>query len=298
VSAASPSSPPPFEGRRFGSGPTGPAPPPPWVPKTELGRKVHSGQITSIADALHAGLPLREAQIIDRLLPGLHDEVLDVNMVQRMTDSGRRFKFAVTVVVGNGDGYVGLGRAKGREVGPTIRRAIDRAKLEIVEVFRGCGSWECGCGRSHTVPFQVKGRSGSVVVTFKPAPRGVGLAVGDVAKPILRFAGITDAWGYTVGHTKTTVNYAQAAFTALVALSDLKLTPEDALRLKVVRGGIGTSILPPKEEGAPGGRRGGPGGRGRRPGRGGPGRGPPGRGPPGRGPPGRGPPPRPPGGGP
>jgi small subunit ribosomal protein S5 len=299
VSAASPTSPPPFEGRRFGSGPTGPAPPPPWVPRTELGRRVHSGQITTIGDALHAGLPLREAQIIDRLLPGLHDEVLDVNMVQRMTDSGRRFKFAVTVVVGNGDGYVGLGRAKGREVGPTIRRAIDRAKLEIVEVFRGCGSWECGCGRSHTVPFQVKGRSGSVVVTFKPAPRGVGLAVGDVAKPILRFAGITDAWGYTVGHTKTTVNYAQAAFASLVALSDLKLTPEDAQRLKVVRGGIGTSILPPKEEGAPSGRRGGPGGRGRRPGgRGGPGRGGPGRGPPGRGPPGRGPPPRPPGGGP
>ncbi|MCI4329155.1 MAG: hypothetical protein L3J86_06175, partial [Thermoplasmata archaeon] len=101
MSAASPSSPPPFEGRRFGSGPTGPAPPPPWGPRTDHGRRGPSGQITTIGDALHAGLPLREAQIIDRLLPGLHDEVLDVNMVQRITDSGRRFKFAVTVVVGN-----------------------------------------------------------------------------------------------------------------------------------------------------------------------------------------------------
>jgi small subunit ribosomal protein S5 len=235
--------------------------------------------------ALRSGLPLREAQIVDALLPGLHDEVLDVNMVQRMTDSGRRFKFAVTVVVGNGDGFVGLGRAKGKEVGPTIRRAIDRAKLKVVEVLRGCGSWECGCGRSHTVPFQVRGRVGSVVVTFRPAPRGVGLAVGDVAKPILRFAGITDAWGYTDGHTKTTVNYAQSAFRALVALSELKVQPADSTRLKIVRGPIGTSILPPKEE-TPGGprgrggpRRGGPGGR--RPG--GPGRGGPGRGGPGRG---------------
>ncbi|MFZ3355288.1 MAG: 30S ribosomal protein S5, partial [Thermoplasmata archaeon] len=201
-----------------------------------------------MADALHSGLPLREAQIVDQLLPNLHDEVLDVNMVQRMTDSGRRFKFAVTVVVGNGDGFVGLGRAKGKEVGPTIRRAIDRAKLEILEVFRGCGSWECGCGRPHTVPFQVSGRSGSVVVTFKPAPQGVGLAVGDVAKPILRFAGITDAWGYTDGHTKTTVNYAQSAYKALVALASLKVTSEDQQRLKIVRGPIGTSILPPKEE--------------------------------------------------
>ena len=264
------------------SGPPGAGglpPPPPWVPKTELGRRVQKDEITTMSQALETGLPLREPQIVDKLLPGLHDEVLDVNMVQRMTDSGRRFKFAVTVVVGNGDGFVGLGRAKGREVGPTIRRAIDRAKLEIVEVYRGCGSWECGCGRPHTMPFQVQGRAGSVVVTFKPAPRGVGLAVGDVAKPILRFAGITDTWGFTDGHTKTTVNYAQAAYQALVALSELKVPPEDAARLKIVRGAVGTSILPPKEEGARpmggrGGRRRGP------PGRSGPGRGGPGGRPP------------------
>jgi small subunit ribosomal protein S5 len=270
-----------------GSGPSA-APAPPWVPKTELGKRVAADEITTMGQALATGLPLREPQIVDKLLPGLHDEVLDVNMVQRMTDSGRRFKFAVTVVVGNGDGFVGLGRAKGREVGPTIRRAIDRAKLEIVEVLRGCGSWECGCGRSHSLPFQIHGRAGSVVVTFKPAPRGVGLAVGDVAKPILRFAGITDAWGYTDGHSKTTVNYAQAAYQTLVALSGLKVPPEDAARLKIVRGAVGTSILPPKEEGVRpvrggrGGRR--PGGRGGPPGRGPPGRGPPGRGGPGGGP--------------
>jgi len=269
------------------SGPAAPPPAPPWVPKTELGRKVSSGEITTMSDALASGLPLREAAIVDKLLPGLHDEVLDVNMVQRMTDSGRRFKFAVTVVVGNGDGFVGLGRAKGREVGPTIRRAIDRAKLEIVEVLRGCGSWECGCGRAHTLPFLVRARVGSVVVTFKPAPRGVGLAVGDVAKPVLRFAGLTDAWGFTEGHTKTTVNYAKAAYQSLVDLSQLKVPPEDAQRLKIVRGPIGVAILPPKEEGAPRPVRG-------RGGRRGPGRRPPGRGGPGGGrggPPGRGPPP-------
>jgi small subunit ribosomal protein S5 len=249
------------------------------VPRTELGRRVSSGEITSMSEALRTGLPLREAGIVDRLLPGLHDEVLDVNMVQRMTDSGRRFKFAVTVVVGNGDGFVGLGRAKGREVGPTIRRAIDRAKLYMLEVYRGCGSWECGCGRSHTVPFAIQGRCGSVVVTVRPAPRGVGLAVGDVAKPILRFAGITDAWGFTQGHTKTTVNYAQAAFDALRQLSALKVPPEDSTRLKIVRGPVGVSILPPNEDLPPGAR----GGRGR----GGRGRGPPRRG----GPPGRRPPP-------
>ena len=70
------------------SGPGGPAAPPPWVPKTELGRRVAADEITSMAAALESGLPLREPQIVDKLLPGLHDEVLDVNMVQRMTDSG------------------------------------------------------------------------------------------------------------------------------------------------------------------------------------------------------------------
>jgi small subunit ribosomal protein S5 len=246
----------------------GPSPTATWVPKTELGRRVRAGEVTSMSAALHSGLPLREAPIVDLLLPGLHDEVLDVNMVQRMTDSGRRFKFAVTVVVGNGDGFVGLGRAKGREVGPTIRRAIDRAKLHMVEVLRGCGSWECGCGRPHSLPYVAHGRSGSVVVSFRPAPQGVGLAVGNVAKPVLRFAGITDAWGFTDGHTKTTVNYAQAAFGALERLSSLKVADEESSRLKIVRGAVGASILPPKEElppGPRGPRRGGPGGRRRGP---------------------------------
>ncbi len=105
----------------------------------------------------------------------------------------------------------------------------------------------------------------------------VGLAVGDVVKPILRFAGITDAWGYTDGHTKTTVNYAQAAYRALSDLSRLKVPDADATRLKIVRGGTGTSILPPKEDtprptrGGPGGRRGPSRGRGGPQGRGGPG---------------------------
>jgi small subunit ribosomal protein S5 len=267
----------PSSGR--GGGPPGAPAPPPWVPKTELGRRVASDEISTMSQALESGLPLREPQIVDKLLPNLHDEVLDVNMVQRMTDSGRRFKFAVTVVVGNGDGFVGLGRAKGREVGPTIRRAIDRAKLEVVEVLRGCGSWECGCGRPHTLPFLARGRSGSVVVAFKPAPQGVGLAVGDVAKPILRFAGITDAWGFTEGHTKTTVNYAQAAYQALVELSGIKVPSEDSQRLKIVRGPVGVSILPPKEEGGARPMRGGRGrGRGRGPGGRPPGRGGPGGG--------------------
>src|SRR3972149_6256237 len=166
-----------------------------WNPKTKLGRMVLKGELSTMGEALRTGLPVREPEIVDILLPETEDEVLDVNMVQRMTDSGRRVNFVITCVVGNKDGFVGLGRARGREVGPSIRRAIDNAKLNMIEVKRGCGSWECGCYRSHSLPFKVRGDSGSVEVTLKPAPQGVGLAVGDIAKGVLRLAGGAGAGG-------------------------------------------------------------------------------------------------------
>jgi hypothetical protein len=67
-------------GDRRPGGPPALAPPPPWVPKTELGKRVAKDEITTMSAALATGLPLREPQIVDKLLPGLHDEVLDVNM--------------------------------------------------------------------------------------------------------------------------------------------------------------------------------------------------------------------------
>ena len=207
-----------------------------WIPKTKLGRMVLAGQVTTLGDAIKTGLPVREPEIVDILLPETADEVLDVNMVQRMTDSGRRVNFVITCIVGNKDGFAGLGRARGREVGPSIRRAIDNAKLNMIEIKRGCGSWECGCFRAHSLPFKVRGRSGSVEVVLKPAPQGVGLAIGDVAKSVLRLAGITDAWGFTKGHTKTTVNYALATFDALRRTVEVKVRTEQTDRLKIKAG--------------------------------------------------------------
>ena len=197
-----------------------------WIPKTRLGKLVLEGKITSMGQALKSGLPLRETEIVDMLLPELEDEVLDINMVQRMTDSGRRTKFRAVVVVGNKNGYVGIGQAKDREVGMAIRKAVDHAKLNIIEVRRGCGSWECGCGTMHSLPFKVIGKCGSVRVTLKPAPRGVGLAVGNVAKVVLRLAGIEDVWGFTKGQTRTTINFAKAVYDALKNTNVYK-TPEE-----------------------------------------------------------------------
>jgi small subunit ribosomal protein S5 len=213
-----------------------------WIPKTRLGQMVLNGEITTMSKALATKLPLREAEIVDILLPELKDEVIDLNMVQRMTDSGRRVRFAVTCVVGNGDGFVGVGRAKGKEVGPTIRKAIDNAKLNIIEIKRGCGSWECGCAQPHSLPFEVQGECGSVVVTLKPAPKGISLAVGDVAKSLLTLAGVRDSWGFARGNTKTKVNYALATFEALKETTRIRVTDTQKSTLNIVSGPIGLTV--------------------------------------------------------
>ena len=71
-----------------------------WVPKTRLGKISRRRTGCFYGRVIKSGLPIREPQIIDMLLPDLEDEVLDINMVQRMTDSGRRVKFRATVIVG------------------------------------------------------------------------------------------------------------------------------------------------------------------------------------------------------
>ena len=115
-----------------------------WVPRTKLGKMVLSGEITTIEQVYERGLPILEHEIIDKLIPNLKEEVLDVKMVQRTTDSGRKGSFLVVVAVGNEDGFVGIGTAKGQEVRPTIEKAIRQAKKNIIQIKRGCGSWQCG----------------------------------------------------------------------------------------------------------------------------------------------------------
>jgi small subunit ribosomal protein S5 len=204
-----------------------------WEPKTNLGRLVKEGVITDIDEIFEKGLPIMELEIVDKLLPDLEEEVMDVNLVQRMHKSGRKVNFRVIVAVGNKDGYVGLGQGKAREVGPAIRKAVDDAKYNIIKVRRGCGDWGCVCGREHTVPFKVSGKSGSVRVTIMPAPGGVGLAIGNVGKTIMKLAGIDDLWSQTSGQTQTTVNFASATFDALKQLSRVKAQKKDLKNLGV-----------------------------------------------------------------
>ncbi|MFO7968470.1 MAG: 30S ribosomal protein S5 [Archaeoglobaceae archaeon] len=186
-----------------------------WVPKTKLGKMVAEEQITSIDDVVASSLPIKEPEIIDVLLPDLEDEVLEISLVQRMTDSGRRTKFRVTAAVGNRNGYIGVGIGKASQVAPSIHKAIGAAKLNIFKVQRGCGSWECGCGEGHSIPYKVTGSAGSIRITMVPGPKGLGLVSGDVGKKVLELAGVKDVWTFSTGSTRSTTNFAKAMYDAL-----------------------------------------------------------------------------------
>ncbi|AEN06115.1 30S ribosomal protein S5 [Halolamina sp.] len=198
-----------------------------WEPVTRLGKKVQEGEITSMEEALASGLPLKEHELVDQLLPGLEDEVLDINMVQRMTDSGRRVKFRCVCVVGNRDGYLGYAQGRDDQVGGAIQKAIEVAKMNVISVDRGSGSWEDQAGGVNSLTRKATGKAGSVEVDIIPAPQGLGLAGAETVRNILELAGIQDAWTKSNGNTRTTVNLAKATFNALENASRAR-TPQRA----------------------------------------------------------------------
>jgi small subunit ribosomal protein S5 len=202
-----------------------------WTPVTRLGRMVQEGEVTSMSQALATGLPLKEPEIVDQLLPGLEDDVLDINMVQRMTDSGRRVKFRCVVAVGNRDGFLGYAEARDDQVGGAIQKAIEVAKLNIIEVDRGSGSWEDSAGGVNSLTRKATGKAGSVTVEILPAPQGLGLAASETTRSILELAGVEDAWTRSNGNTRTTVNLAKATYNALRNASQSR-TPRRARRVQ------------------------------------------------------------------
>jgi len=207
-----------------------------WQPRTRLGRMVMNGEILTYEQALSTGYPIREVEIVDALLPEMEDDVLSVNMIQRMTDSGRRVRFNVLCAVGNKDGYVGLSVCKGKEVASTIQKAITQAKLNLVPVLRGNGSWESAEGPGNSIPFKSTGRSGSTRVTLLPAPSGKGLVIGDYGRRVLTLAGVEDVWSRSSGQTRSTINFARATYNALEELSKTKVSNQVGERLHITVG--------------------------------------------------------------
>jgi small subunit ribosomal protein S5 len=190
---------------------------------------VLEGEIASLDEVFNQGHKIREVEIVDALLPDLQQEVLDIGLVQKQTDAGEKSRFKALVVVGNFNGYYGIGSGKSKQVREAIQKGVVDAKLSIFPVRRGCGSWECNCENPHTVPFKVSGKCGSVRIDLIPGPRGLGLVAANMAKTVLNFAGIKDCWTKSIGSTQTTPSFAYAISNALRNTYQI-LTPADWTR--------------------------------------------------------------------
>ena len=208
-----------------------------WKPRTELGKMVAQGAIT-LDEIFTHGKKIKEAEIVDRLIPNLQSDIIFIGgspgkgggikrtptrRTTRMHRSGRRYRTSAMVVIGNGDGYFCIGKSVAVENRVAIAKATENAKLNIIPVKRGCGSWECVCGSGHTIPVQIEGKSGSVRVQLFPAPKGVGLCVNNEAKKMMRLAGIKDLWTKRYGESRSRSNYAMAVFDAFKRMNRLRL---------------------------------------------------------------------------
>ncbi len=209
-----------------------------WIPKTRLGKDVFEGKVTSLEDIFRSGKKIKEAGIVDRLVPNLKSELVFIGgspgkgggskktptkRTVRMHRSGRRYKISAVVVVGNENGYFGVGKSEALEHNEAIRKATENAKLSIVSIRRGCGSWECRCGEKHSIPVETEGKKGSVKVKLKPAPKGIGLCINDEAKKALKLAGIKDIWSKDFGESRSRVNYMFAIFNAFKKINRMKM---------------------------------------------------------------------------
>lgn len=187
----------------------------PWSPKTRLGELVFTGKITTIEEIFESGQRIKEADIVKKLIPDMKSNVVSVGIVQKQTDAGEITKFAAVVAVGNEAGWFGVGRGKAVQMRSAIDKATNEAYLNIIPVKLGCGSWECRCGRYHSVPFRIRGKGGSVRVEIIPGPRGLGLVAGETVRNLLTLAGVKDAWTRTYGSTNTMSSIANAVYDAL-----------------------------------------------------------------------------------
>jgi len=209
-----------------------------WKPKTALGKRVKSEEIKNIDDILNVGSRILEQEIVDFLIPDLEMEMIEIGQskgkfgggkrsiwrqTQKKTKEGNKPKFATMIIVGNKDGHIGIGKGKSKETMPAREKATRQAKLNIQKIVRGCGSWECGCGGNHTVPFKVYGKCGSAEIVLMPAPKGVGLCVEKQCRKLLQLAGLQDVYSKTKGQTKSKINLMSACFNALKKLSRTKI---------------------------------------------------------------------------
>jgi len=224
-----------------------------WIPKTDLGKKVKAREITNLDEILFSGKRILEPEIVDSLMSNYETDLLLIGQAkgkfgggqrrvfrqtQKKTREGNKPKFSTMAVIGDGNGHIGVGFGKSKETVPAREKAIRQAKLNMLVVRRGNGSWEDDSLEAHTIPFAVEGSCGSYRIILMPAPKGKGLVCDREVAKMLKLAGVKNVWSKTFGQTKNKINVITATVQALRKLSQTKIQPTHVKTLSIIDGSI------------------------------------------------------------